>query len=183
MEMQIAGTNLEISESEQGYIESKINKLTKHLPDIIDIKVEVAHEKTKSPDETIVVRVKVESGVSETPFYGEERGKNVKMAVDKVADVMIRQLENFKGRLYDKGRGNPQARGKYPDLSEPAGEVRKLVKTKKFNIEPLTTELAVEEMENLGHSFFLFLDNDSEEIRLLYRRKDGNYGLIEPQIG
>ena len=182
MEVKIAGTNLELSEREQRYIEKKMDKLTKHLPDIIDINVEVSHENTKSPDKMIVVKVRVESGTSDNPFNGEERGNNVLTAVDKVADVMVRQLESYKGRLYDKGRGNPTARGKYPDISEPA-PVRKLVKTKRFHIEPLTTELAIEEMESLEHNFYLFLDSDTEEIRLLYRRKDGNYGLIQPEVG
>lgn len=182
MELKIAGTNLELAADTQSYIEKKIGKLSKHLPDIIDIKVEVSEENTKSPEQRIVVRVTVSSGVSEIAFHGEERGKDIKMAVDKVADVMIRQLESYKGKLYNKGRGNPRARGKYPDvgeLPEPAG---KLVKTKSFVIKAVTTDTAIREMERLGHTFYLFLDAETDEIRLVYRRKDGNYGLIKPEI-
>ncbi len=182
METKITGTNLELSADTQKYIERKIGKLNKHLPDIIDTRVEVSEEGTRSPQERIVVRVTVSSGVSETVFHGEERGKEVKMAVDKVADVMVRQLESYKGKLYDKGRGNPMVRGQFPtaeELPEPAG---KLVKTKSFVIKAITTDTAIREMERLGHSFYIFLDADNDEIRLVYRRNDGNYGLIKPQI-
>lgn len=182
MELKIAGTNLELSADTQKYIEKKISKLDKHLPDIIDIRVEVSEEGTRSPQERIIVRVTVSSGVSETVFHGEERGKEIKMAVDKVADVMVRQLESFKGKLYDKGRGNPMARGKFPAVDEQSEPKGKLVKTKSFVIKAINTDTAIREMERLGHDFYLFLDADNDEIRLVYRRKDGNYGLIKAEV-
>lgn len=181
MELQIAGTNLEISQKTQRYIERKTTKLNKHFPDIIDIKAEVSSEKTKSPQEHFLVRVIVNSGASDTAFHAEERGNEITVAIDKVVDVMTRQLEKHKGKLYDKGRGNPLARGKYNSPENPAP--RKLVKTKRFLVEPLSRELAIEEMERLGHNFFLYLDAETEEMRVLYRRNDGDYGLIEPEIG
>ncbi|MCJ7605188.1 MAG: ribosome-associated translation inhibitor RaiA [Dehalococcoidales bacterium] len=184
MELQIAGTNLEIPREAQRYIERKATKLNKHLPDIIDIKVEVSGEKTKSPQEHFLVRVIVNSGASDIAFHAEERGQEINMAVDKVVDVMTRQLEKHKGKLYDKGRGNPLARGKYNSPENRTPPVpRKLVKTKRFVIEALSLDLAIEEMERLGHNFFLYLDEETEEMRVLYRRNDGDYGLIEPEIG
>jgi putative sigma-54 modulation protein len=183
MDIKIAGTNVEIPDRTQAYIEKKIGKLSKHLPDIIDLQVEVSRENTKSPDESYVVRVTVKSSISETPFHGEERGKTIQMAVDKVSDVMVRQVESYKGKLYDKVRRTPPVVPGKGAASSPSPAQRKIVKVKRFAIEPLTTDLAIQEMEELGHDFFLFLDNETDEIRLLYRRKDGNYGLIEPQIG
>jgi len=95
-----------------------------------------------------------------------------------VIDVMARQLEHQKGKLYHK-RGNPQARGKFV---ETLPEGRKIVKRKRFAIEPMSTGDAIAQMESLGHSFFLYLDADADETRLLYRRNDGNYGVIEPEL-
>ena len=181
MEIQIAGINMEISERTQAYIEKRLGKISKHIPDIIDIQAETAYEKTKSPDERYVVRVTVKSGISDTPFHAEERGKTVRSAVDTVADILVRQLESYKGRLYDKTRKSPSVRGNHPK-STPSQSVKKVVKTKRFTIEPLSTELAIQEMEELGHSFYLFLDDETDEMRLLYKRKDGNYGLIEPEV-
>lgn len=181
MELQITGTNMEVAPAAQEYIERKLNKLDKHLPDIIDVKVEISEEDTKSPLERYLVRMTVNSGVGGAVFHGEERGEDLLVAVDKVIGVMTRQLEKHKGKLYDKGRGNSLARGSYEQVEAQETE-RKLVKTKRFTIEPMSLEEAIEQMERLGHNFFLFFDSDAEEVKLLYRRKDGNYGLIEPEF-
>jgi putative sigma-54 modulation protein len=181
MELQIAGTNTTITPAAQSYIERKLTKLNKHLPDIIDIKAEISEEKTRSPQQRYLVRVTVNSGIAGSVFHGEERGEDLFKAVDRVVAVMTRQLERHKGKLYDKGRGSRLARGKYRESLPPVIE-RKVVKTKRFIIEPMSREEAITQMERLGHDFFLFLDADVQEVRLLYRRNDGNYGLIEPEF-
>jgi len=181
MELQIAGANIEITPATQRYVERKLSKLNKHLPDIIDIKVEISQEKTKSPQQHYLVRAIVNSGVGRSVFHGEERADDLLKAIDKVAAIMTRQLEKRKGKLYDKGRGNQLARGKYRQ-SEIVEGGRKVVKTKRFIIEPMSQPEAIEQMERLGHNFFLFLDADAGEVRLLYRRNDGNYGIIEPEF-
>lgn len=179
MELQIAGTNLELSTETKQYIERKLGKLDKHLPDIIDMKVEVSREKTRSPRGHFLVRVTVNSGIGGT-FHGEERAEDTTKAVDKLVAVMARQMEKQKGKLYDRGRGNPLARGKYGPPGG-SGSARKIIKTKRFVMEPMPREEAIEQMENLGHDFFLFQDSDTGEICLLYRRYDGNYGIIETE--
>ncbi len=181
MELQIAGTNTELTPTAQKYVERKLNKLGKHLPDIIDIKAEISEEKTKSPQQRYLVRVTVNSGIAESVFHGEERGEDLFKAVDRVVSVMTRQLERHKGKLYDKGRGSRLARGKYNSAERPAME-RKVVKTKHFVIEPMSREEAIAQMERLGHDFFLYVDVNNQEVRLLYRRNDGDYGLIEPEF-
>lgn len=180
MELQITGTNLEIPPRAQRYIETKFSKLTKHLPDIIDIKVEVSEEGTKSPLQRYVVKAIVNSGVGPI-FHGEERAEDLLIAADRTMEVLTRQLEKHKGKLYDRGRGNPYARGKF-NHEEPSENVKRIVKTKSFVIEPMVREEAIEQMEKLGHDFFLFTEEKSGELELLYRRKDGNYGIIHPQL-
>jgi len=179
MELQMTGTNIEIAPDAKRYIERKLNKINKHLPDIIDTKVEISEEQTKSPQERYLIRVTVNSGVGRAVIHGEERGEDLFKAVDRVVAILSRQLERRKGKLYDKGRGNPLARGKFKP-AEPAE--RKVVKNKRFIVEPMSLEEAIERMEQLGHNFFLYFDADADEARLLYRRNDGNYGLIEPEF-
>lgn len=181
MEIIITGTNLEIGPKAHRYIEAKFSKLNKHLPDIIDIKVEVSEEGTKSPLNRYVVKAAVNSGVGKSIFHAEERAEDLKIAADHAAEVLTRQLEKRKGKLYDRGRGSRLARGKFvqPEANE---TVRKIVKTKRFLIEPMSQDEAIDEMENLGHDFFLFAEAKSGDMHLLYRRKDGNYGIIEPQF-
>jgi putative sigma-54 modulation protein len=181
MELQITGTNMEITPATRQYIEDKLSKLNKHLPDIIEIKVEVSEEKTKSPQQHYLVRAAVNSGVGRSIFHSEERAEDLFKAIDKAAVILTRQLEKHKGKLYDRGRGNPQVRGKFKE-PEAAVTGRKVVKTKRFVIEPMSLEEAISQMERLGHSFFLFFDAEATEVRLLYRRNDGNYGLIEPEF-
>ncbi len=179
MELHIAGTNMEITAETQSYVERKLGKLNRHKPDIIDTKVEISRESTKSPQAQYLVRVTIQMTSGGTLLHGEERAESVFAAVDKVVAILTRQLERRKGKLYDKGRGNSLARGKYVP-PEPSPTAKKLVKRKSFAIEPMTLADSIEQMESLGHNFFLFIDAGTGEMRLLYRRNDGNYGLIEP---
>ncbi len=181
MELHIAGTNMEITPETQRYVERKLGKLNRHKPDIIDVKAEISREGTKSPQAQFLLRVTVQSASGGALLHAEERAESVFAAVDKAVAILTRQLERRKGKLYAKGRGNPLARGKYSH-PEPPGVESKVVKRKRFAIEPMTLAEAIEQMESLGHSFFLFADEETGETRLLYRRNDGNYGLIEAEL-
>ena len=181
MELQIAGTNTEITPATQRYVERKLGKLNRHLPDIIDIKVEISEEKTKSPQQHYLVRVTVNSGVADAVFHGEERGEDLFKAVDKVVTIMTRQLERHKGKLYDKGRGNPLARGKYISQKQPVPRG----KWSKPSISSLSRCPGTRPSSRWNDSAiisFFFLMPITGEVRLLYRRNDGNYGLIEPEF-
>jgi putative sigma-54 modulation protein len=179
MELQITGKNVELTPTLRQSIERKLGKLERHLPNITEYKVEISAEKTKSPEQHFVVQVTLDS--NGTLLRGVERGQDLLKAVGKVAAVMNRQIERYKGKLYEKGRGNSLARSEFKE--EPAQPQRKVVKVKRFAVKPMSVAEATEQMELLGHDFFLFFNAESEELNLLYRRQDGNYGLIEPELG
>ena len=181
MELQITGKNVKLVPAVRKYIERKLGKLGRHLSDIIDYKVEVSEEKTKSPQQHFVVQVTINS--SGTLLRGEERGQDLFTAIDKVAEVMNRQIEHYKGKLYEKGRGSSLARGGFSEEAEEKQPVSRVVKVKQFAIKPMSVAEAVDQMELLGHDFFLFLNADTEKVNLVYRRRDGSYGLIEPELG
>ncbi len=181
MELQITGKNTELTPTVRRYVERKLGKLNRHLPGIIESKVEISEEKTKSPQQHFIVRVTVAG--RGTRLHGEERGKDLFTATDKVATIMTRQLEHYKGKLYEKGRGSSFARGEFGEEVETAQPAKKVVKVKRFAIKPMSVTEATDQMELLGHEFFLFFNADTEELNLLYRRKDGNYGLIELELG
>jgi putative sigma-54 modulation protein len=183
MELQIAGTNMELAPDVRRYVERKLGKLNRHLRNIIDIKVEISEEKTKSPEQHYLVRVTVSGEAGGAVFHGEERGEDLFRAIDKVVNVLTRQLEHHKGKLHKKGRGSSLARGELKGAVGPAEPTSKVVKTKRFDVKPMSVDEAIEQMEILGHSFFLFFDADAKKVKLLYRRNDGNLGLIEPDIG
>ncbi|HEY55498.1 MAG TPA: ribosome-associated translation inhibitor RaiA [Dehalococcoidia bacterium] len=178
MELQITGKNVELTPALRQSIERKLGKLERHLPNITEYKVEISAEKTKSPEQHFVVQVTLDS--NGTLLRGVERGQDLLKAVGKVAAVMNRQIEHHKGKLYEKGRGNSLARGEFKE--EKTQPARKVVKVKRFAVKPMSVAEATDQMELLGHDFFLFFNADSEELNLLYRRRDGNYGLIEPEL-
>jgi len=177
MELQITGKNIELTPALRQLIDRKLGKLSRHLPNIVEQKVEVYEEKTKSPEQHFVVEVTLDS--NGTLLRGVERGEDLPRAINKVAAVMDRQIERYKGKLYDKGRGSSLARG---ELSEAAQPPKKVVKVKRFVVKTVSVAEAIDQMEFLGHDFFLFFNAASDELNLLYRRQDGNYGLIEPEL-
>lgn len=185
MELQIFGKNLEISPTIQGYVQKKIGKLARYLPNIDEAKVEICEEKTKSHQHRFTAQVTLNGkGVL---LRGEEKGENVNVAVDAVVEVLSRQIERHKGKLYEKGRGVSLARqssvvSEEAVVNEEAEDMPKVVRIKRFAVKPMSVAEAAEQMELLGHSFFLFVNAENEVISLLYRRKDGNYGLIESEL-
>ncbi len=179
MELHITGINTELPVKAHSYIKQKLSKLNKHFPGITDVKTEISEEQTKSRQQHYLVKATVNSGIGNAAFHAEERAEDLFQAVDKVVVVLTRQLEKHKGKVYRGGRRNPLARGKFQRAEAP--NYRKVVKTKHFMLEPMLLEEAIVQMENLGHDFFLFFDANASEVRLLYRRNDGDYGLIEPE--
>ena len=180
MELQITGKNIDLSPAVRRYIERKLGKLSRYLPNITESKVEIFEEKTKSPQQRFVVQVTIDSGG--TLLRGEERAEDLFAAIDKVATIMGRQIEHYKGKLYEKRRGSSLARSEFSEEIETPPQ-RKVVKVKRFAVKPMSVAEATDQMELLGHDFFLFFNDDTEKLNLLYRRKDGNYGLIEPELG
>jgi putative sigma-54 modulation protein len=184
MEMHITGKNIELIPAVRDYISKKMGKINRHLPDIISFDLVASEEKTRAPDQRYIVQVTLDS--KGTLIRGEERGQDLYTATDKVYEVMMRQIEHYKGKLpYAKGRrptsirtSTTEATSNVEAETEPEGP--RIVKTKRFDVKPMSMEEAVDQMELLGHDFFLFFNPDANRINLLYRRKDGDYGLIEP---
>lgn len=180
MNLQIFAKNdVELSETTKAYVEKKINKLTRYLPSIQEGKVEISRESAKLPEQRFIVQVTLDcKGLL---IRAQEKSKDIRTAVDKVSSVLSKRIERYKGKLYDKGRGISLARQEAPIQTEEEEISKKVVKNKHFLIKPMSLDEAINQMELLGHDFFLFIDSDSEKLNLLYRRKDGNYGLIEPE--
>jgi putative sigma-54 modulation protein len=177
MELEIIAKHLEDREAVEAYVDKKIGKLSRYLPNIDDGKVEIREEKAKSSQRRFTVQVTLNS--KGKLLRGEERGDSVYAAIDAVYEVMSRQIERFKGKRYRKGRGVPSR----PVLVEEAEAEPRVVRVKRLVARNMTVADAAEQMELLGHDFFLFVNDDNKALSLLYRRDDGDYGLIEPELG
>ena len=177
----IARNNVEVSETLEAYVEKKIGKLSRYLPTIDEGKVEISHEGAKLPEQRFSVQVTLDSkGVL---IRAQEESKDIRTAIDKVVDVLSNRIERYKGKLYDKGRGISFARQGAAIEAEGIEAPKRVVKSKRFLVKPMSVDEAISQMELLGHDFFLFIDADTERLNLLYRREDGDYGLIEPEQG
>jgi putative sigma-54 modulation protein len=182
MKLQVIGkNNVEVSETAEAYIEKKVGKLIRYLPTLDGGKVEISREGTKLPEQRFTVQVTLES--RGTLIRAQEKSKDMRTAVDKVVNVLSKRIERYKGKLYDKGRGVSFTRQGAAIEAEETRSPGRVVKSKRFLVKPMSIDEAVSQMELLGHDFFLFIDADTERLNLLYRRDDGNYGLIEPDRG
>jgi len=177
----IAKNNVKISETVKSYIEKRIGKLGRYLPIISEGKVEISRVEAKLPEQRFTVQVTLDSkGVL---IRAQEKSKDIRTAIDKVEDVLSKRIERYKGKLYDKGRGTSFARQQAAIEAEEIEPPKRVVKSKSFLVKPMPVDEAIRQMELLGHDFFLFIDADTERLNLLYRRKNGDYGLIEPEQG
>ncbi len=181
MKLQIIAKNdVVVSETIQGYAEKKIGRLSRYLPSIGEGRVEISQEGAKLPEQRFTVQVTLDS--KGTIIRAQEKAEDVRTAIDKVVDALTSRIERYKGKLYDKGRGISLARQESTEEMEIEAP-KKVVKSKRFLVKPMLEDEAINQMELLGHDFFLFINAETEKLNLLYRRENGNYGLIEPEMG
>ena len=110
MQLEITAKNIELSPQVRRHIEGKLGKLGRHLASISEARLEIAEERTRSPQHRFIAQLTIDS--NGTLLRGEQRGENLLTAIDKVAEIMDRQIRRYKGKLYHKGRGNSPARGR-----------------------------------------------------------------------
>lgn len=177
MEVLVEGRNFEISDAESSYIQKKVGKLSRRLNNIDKVKVEIVTEPTKDANSRFVAQMT--ASVRDTLLRAEQRAADLHTAINSTVDAMEGQVERYKGRRYEtKRRGN---RSKKESLVSEVTTAR-LVRTKRFPVQSMSPGEAADQMELLGHQFFLFINADSGELNVVYLRKDSNYGLIQPVL-
>jgi len=181
MEIKIAARNMKLQEDVRDYAEMKLGKLSKYLNNISSVKLELIEEKAKS--RKAVYGAQVTLNINGFLMRGEQKDENIRSAIDAVNYVMERLIDKYKKRYsINKSKAHETIRTSV-DESVPESEQPQFVyKRKRFIVKPMTTEQAVEQMEFLGHDFFLFVNDVDNSINVVYRRKDGKYGLIQPEF-
>ncbi|MGB3905209.1 MAG: ribosome-associated translation inhibitor RaiA [Anaerolineae bacterium] len=179
MELTITGKNMEISDRIREYVDKKAGRLDRYLRGIDDASLELTRQSAKSAEDRHIAQLTVR--VKGTILRAEERAADVFTAFDAVMDKMYRQIIRYKTRR--RGRARAQGEELQPPIEEYEEEApRQIVRSKRFVVLPMDEEEAAEQMELLGHDFFLFLSASTGELNIIYRRWDGNYGLIEPEL-
>jgi putative sigma-54 modulation protein len=188
----IQGDDLTITPDLKDYVEKKVSRLEHYLPSINEARVELAEEKSaRSPSDREVAQLTVMArGVV---LRAEERKEDIFAAVDAVLDKMQRQIERYKGkrRRQRVGAGVEAlaAAEEAEELEELARETDEeplgtVARRKRFTLTPMDEAEAIEQMRLLGHEeFFVFYNTDTNRVNVLYRRKNGDYGLIDPEVG
>lgn len=178
MQVIIGGKNVQVSKALKTYVEKKIGKLDHYLPSLTEARVEFASEKTKNAEQRQVIHVTLHGNGA--VLRAEERSSDMIAAVDAVLEKLYKQIDRYKGKHYHR-RGK-EKRLPIAAVQEMETASPRIVRRKNFQTPPLTEEEAIEQMESLGHNFFVFFNRASGMLNVLYRRNDGNYGLIEPEI-
>jgi putative sigma-54 modulation protein len=180
----VKGKNLAVPDADRAYAERKMGRLERILDDRSEAIVELSLERNKSVEDSHIVEVSLV--VDGRPIHGAARAATHRSAIDEVMDKLERRTVDLKERPRVRSRAVAEKeilRSLADGTAGPADEARRIVKVKRFAIEPMFEEDAVSRMEELGHDFFVFVNAENERLAVLYRRDDGDYGLIEPIVG
>ena len=179
MQVQVRGKGIEVTDALRSYADRKVNKLTKHFHNLNGAMVTQTVQGKMH-------RVEVQLDGDGITLRGEDRGDDLYAAIDRVVDKLERQMQKYKDRSrrlhvryhheHDTLRVTDAADGV---ADEPV--LGRIVRQKRFAIKPVAPEEALAQMELLSHDFFVFENAETGQVNVLYRREDGNYGLLEPE--
>lgn len=195
MQLVLTGKNFVISDRIRDYVEKKVDKLDRYLPDISEARVEITQEKTKSAKDRNIVQLTLRVGG--TILRAEDRSEAIYASIDAVVEKIYSQIVRYKGKRQKRWQGQTKKMQQQllmeeevlmPEVDEQTlaaiaeEEDRHIVRTKRFLINPMTEDEAIDQMELLGHNFFVFFNANVERVNVLYRRADNNYGLLDPEL-
>ena len=180
MRLQVKGKNVDVNEQLKSYAQTKLGKLEKHLNDGARLELELAVEKNPSISQNQVAEATV--WTKGPVLRARESSHDMKASIDLLVDKLERQAKRYRDRRrrsVHRANHEPAAEGIpiVPDAEAPV-----IVKTKQFAVKPMRPDEAVLQLELVGHDFFVFQNAESNEVNVVYRRRDGNYGLIEPKV-
>lgn len=184
-EVEIYGRSMDVNDRIQDYVTKKVSKLDRYLPGIEEARVDLAYVKSaRSAADRQVAQITVRG--KGFILRSEERADDIFAALDTALDKMQRQIERYKGKR-NRGRGDGKSAAEVAEVVVEEEQEEKLpviVRRKQFRLSPMNEYEAIEQMQLLGHeNFFIFYNADTNAVNVLYRRRDGDYGLIEPEIG
>jgi putative sigma-54 modulation protein len=179
MRITIKGENVDVTDPLQKYAEKKVERLGKYLP----IKEAIVTQSVQRNWHIVEVTLEGDGIL----LRGEERSDSMYASIDQVVEKLESQIKRFKGKLMARAHPGEPPKEHIPAAEE--GEVEEtpletpaVVRNKKFTMKPMSPDEAAMEMELLNHDFFIFQNDETESINVIYKRQDGDYGLIEPEV-
>ncbi len=177
MRFEVRGKNIEVTEALKDYVEKRLSKLEKFIEEARVAQVTLSVEGDSH-------KVEVTIPLNGVILRGEEETEDMYSSIDLVVDKLEKQIDKHKTKMYRRYRGVGFKKSLVQELEASKEKVEqfKIVRTKRFALKPMDVEEAVMQMNLLGHSFFMFFNAETEEVNVVYRRNDGNFGLIEPRF-
>lgn len=184
MRFNVRGENIEITPALREYTEKKIGKLERYFEDSVEANVNVNLKFYNDQESKIEVTIPM----TDLVLRAEEHNQDMYAAIDLVVNKLERQIRKHKTKVNRKFReqgapkdvfSNTQADG---NASIEEDDSQEVVRTKRFDLKPMDSEEAILQMDMLGHNFFVFTDSKTNNTSVVYKRKDGKYGLIEPHV-
>ena len=174
MRITITGRNIELTDGLKGAVEDKLGKLEKYFNPDTDIFVTLSVEKER---QKIEVTIPVKGNI----IRSEQVSNDMYVSIDLVEEVIERQLKKYKKKIISKQQNATSFKKEFIEKETDADDEIRIIRTKKFDRKPMYPEDACVQMELLGHTFFVFRNAETDEVNVVYKRKDGNYGLIEAE--
>jgi putative sigma-54 modulation protein len=177
MRLHVKGKNVEVSDAIHDYAERKLGKLSPQLAEQTHVELELAVEKNPSIADNHIAEATI---FTKGPVLrAREASSDMKASIDVLVDKLERQVKRYRQKRRHEHEWHERSNGNAP-AEVPAEEGAMIVKTKQFVLNGMSPEEAVEQLELIGHDFFVFRNSESGEINVVYRRRDGDYGVIEP---
>ena len=175
MRFTITGRNIEVTQGLREAVEDKLGKLDRFFAPATEAVVRLSVQKD-------IQKIEVTIPVKGHIIRAEESSSDMYVSIDLVEEILERQLKKYKNKLIDKKQSAPSFSEAFLQEDASAEEEIQIVKSKKFAVKPMDPEEACVQMELLGHNVYVFLNADTEEVNVVYKRKGGTYGLIEPEF-
>jgi putative sigma-54 modulation protein len=196
MQIDIQGRNLRVTEALSSYTQKKLEKLDRYLPNIVDVRVELGRENTRRGEDLAVAQITVRHKRGAILRAQETTPGEIEAALNLAVDKMYRQIERFKGKRSRKGHERFAATLEELGIAEANPEILQdsveelveestdtlVTRRKTVSVTAMTEEEAVEQMELLGHSFFLFFNEATGSVNVVYKRRAGGYGVLNPEV-
>jgi len=179
MKIIFKGRHIEVTEALRNYTKKRLSKIDRHFENILEVIVTFSIEKSRQ-----IVEVTLQA--KRALIRAEEESDDMYTSIDKVVDKLNRQIQKYREKYLQKTSGETNqvelANLENTLNKENQGSLPIIVKTKKFALKPMSVEEAALQMDLLGHSFYVFANDVTNKVNVLYKRKDGNFGLIEPEF-
>ena len=171
----ITGRNIDVTEGLKSAVEEKLGKLDRFFAVETEVNVTLSVEKER---QKIEVTIPVKGNI----IRSEQVSSDMYVSIDLVEEVIERQLKRYKNKIVDKQQNASEFAPEYIEKEYEDEEEIKISRSKRFGIKPMVPEEACVQMELLGHNFFVFLNAETNEVNVVYKRKGNTFGLIEPEL-